>query len=70
MAKTPSRQEIDRIIIGNQILIMRSLAKLAPVPYASELEFHVWDVKDWWRRRYGEEVGFSAGLGDKPPERT
>jgi hypothetical protein len=69
MAK-PTRQELDRIIVGNQLAIMRALAAIAGPVHQRDLEFRVHDVKDWWRRHYNEEVGFSSILGDKPPSNS
>lgn len=67
----PTRKEIDRIIVGNQLTIMRALEHIVPRVAADDLRFRVNDIKDWWRREYGEEVGFSTFYGDKPPpERT
>lgn len=62
----PKRQELDRIIVGNQISIMRALAQITNFPAKQDLEVRVYDVKDWWRQHYGEEVGFSTSHGDKP----
>lgn len=62
----PKRQEIDRIIVGNQIAIMRALREVAPAAWARDLEIRVHDIKDWWQLNYDEEVGFSASLGDRP----
>lgn len=61
----PKRQELDRIIVGNQIAMMRVLKALAPPAHARDLEIRVMDIKDWWRHNYAEEVGFSASLDDR-----
>jgi hypothetical protein len=66
----PKRQELDRIIVGNQIAIMRALAQITNRPAKEDLNIRVNDVKDWWRRHYGEEAGFSTSHGDKPVPRT
>jgi len=67
----PKRQELDRIIIGNQLAIMRALAAMAPASVqARDLTHRVSDIKDWWRHHYGEEVGFSTAWGDKAPDRA
>ena len=66
----PKRQELDRIIVGNQIAIMRALAQIVTYPAKEDLEIRVHDVKDWWRHQYGEEVGFSTSHGDKPVSRS
>lgn len=66
MAKA-SRQEIDRIIVGNQIAIMRALKALSPPAIERDLEIRIYDIKSWWRHNFGEEVGFSAVLGDRAP---
>jgi hypothetical protein len=63
------RQEIDRIIVGNQIAIMRALKTLAHPTHANVLEIRVSDIKSWWRLHFDEEVGFSAALGDRPIEK-
>jgi hypothetical protein len=65
----PKRQELDRIIVGNQIAIMRALAQIMNNPAQEDLNIRVHDVKDWWRREYSEEVGFSTSHGDKPVSR-
>lgn len=60
------RYDLDRIIVGNQITIMRVLAmdpKLSP-HYSSSLLSRVGDIKDFWRHKYNEEVGFSTVFGD------
>lgn len=69
--KSPTRYDLDRIIIGNQLSIMRAIAAMSPqTGPAEDLRIRVSDIKDWWRRHYDEEVGFSTHYGDKPPERT
>lgn len=62
----PKREDIDRIIVGNQIAIMRPLALISNNPAKEDLNIRVHDIKDWWRHNYGEEVGFSTSYGDKP----
>lgn len=63
----PKRQEIDRIIIGNQIALMRALSDMLPENSRGrrELALRVVDLKDWWRREYREELGFSSAYGDQ-----
>lgn len=68
MLKQKKDHDLDRIIVGNQIAMMRVLQALAPPAWARDLEIRVHDIKDWWRQNYGEEVGFSVVLGDQPRE--
>lgn len=57
----PRSHEVDRIIVGNQIAIMRMLAHLM-----RDSNFYVManarthDIKGWWRHKYGEEVGYDS----------
>jgi hypothetical protein len=69
--KRPSQQDINRIIIGNQVLIMRSLAVfmrqvVGDVELHEALNLRVRDTKVWWRSKFDEEIGFSSSLGDGP----
>lgn len=67
----PKRYDLDRIIVGNQLTIMRALATLLPqTGPAEDLRHRVSDIKQWWRDHYGEEVGFSTFWGDKAPDRS
>lgn len=62
----PTQDEINRLIVGNnQIAIMRALAAISSTVHRQDLEIRVLDAKNWWRERYSQEVGFSAGLGDR-----
>lgn len=67
MKKQKEDHELDRIMVGNQLAIMRALELIAPHPAKEDLRIRVHDIKDWWRRQYGEEVGFSTSYGDKAP---
>jgi hypothetical protein len=63
----PTRQELDRIIVGNQIMIMRTLALVSKnlvgdMNYTTELNIRVKDTKDWWKAAYDEEVGFAVSF--------
>jgi hypothetical protein len=69
MKKQKADHEIDRIIVGNQLTIMRALELMVPPKAADDLRIRVHDIKDWWRREYGEEVGFSSAY-DKPVEQS
>lgn len=60
------RHQLDRMIIGNQIAIMRTLALTVSGNYKTMLEIRVHDQKIWWRDKYGEEVGFASGLDERP----
>jgi hypothetical protein len=62
-----TRHELDRIIIGNQLAIMRAVQTLVRGDVEIALNIRVHDIKEWWRRTFNEEVGFSATLGDRPP---
>lgn len=68
MTKT-QRYKIDRIIVGNQLTIMRLLRNLHAA-HQTEVDVRVHDVKEWWRNEFGEEVGFSTHFGDEPPVRS
>jgi len=59
-----TRQALDRIIIGNQIAIMRALMTILPEPQKRALTLRVHSLKQEWRHRYREEVGFDSSLGD------
>lgn len=69
--KAPTRHELDRLIIGNQIAIMKALEMLLPGgQHASgphQLQLRITHLKDWWRFHFNEEVGFSAGYDERPP---
>ena len=69
--KKPSQNDINRIIVGNQVLIMRALAVfmrqvVGDVELHEALNLRVRDTKVWWRHKFDEEVGFSGSLGDDP----
>lgn len=65
--KRPTQHEINRIIIGNQLTIMRALILIGRSHVMSEtLKIRVNDTKAWWRMKFGEEVGFETSLGDEP----
>lgn len=66
MTKKDERYKLDRVIVGNQIAIMRTLALSAPPHYKKMLEIRVIDQKQWWRNQYGEEVSFAAGIDERP----
>jgi hypothetical protein len=65
MARKPTQDEINRLIVGNQVAIMRALATFAPPAHRRDLEMRVLDAKTWWRANFGQEVGFSTDLGDQ-----
>jgi hypothetical protein len=67
--KEKERYQLDRIIVGNQISIMRALAQAAESGSSAhrDLTRRAIDIKEWWRSTYGEEVGFSTAWGDQPP---
>lgn len=67
MKKQKDDHDLNRIMVGNQIAIMRALAQIVTFPSKQDMEVRIFDVKDWWRHAYGEEVGFSTSHGDKPP---
>jgi len=72
--------ELNRIIVGNQIFIMRALMAREPVHLGGigqptihtsthgALSVRVHDIKSWWRERFDEEVGFSTQMGDESPK--
>lgn len=60
----PTQHEINRIIVGNQIHIMRMLDAASVHSTGSAARIH--NIKDWWRRKFDEEVGFKSGFGDEP----
>lgn len=62
------RHPLDRIIIGNQILIMRALQQLVKGDTEIAMNVRVHDIREWWRKEFGEDVGFSATMGDRPTE--
>lgn len=64
--KPYTRSELDRIIIGNQISIMRALAALSSQSHKSALIYRVETLKSEWRHRHNEEIGFESALGDRP----
>jgi hypothetical protein len=70
LPKAPTRHEMDRLMVGNQIAIMRALSTSAAVGplQRRDLDLRIGDIKSWWRLHFNEEVGFSAALGDRPPE--
>lgn len=68
MRKKTTDHELTRIMIGNQLAIMRALGSVEAVggPFRASLKGRANDVQGWWRSEYGEEVGFDASLGDRP----
>lgn len=54
-SKSPTRHEVDRLIVGNQILIMDALGAGDP-PVAAALRRRVGEVRAWWRSHHGEEL--------------
>lgn len=61
-----TRHEMDRIIVGNQIMIMRVLRSLIDLDMQVAIDIRVRDLQSLWRLEYSEEVGFSSSLGDHP----
>jgi len=66
----PTRQELDRIIIGNQIACMRALSLMAKnlvgdVNHSMDLDLRIHDLKAFWKEHYDEEVGFAATFDRK-----
>lgn len=64
MKRHTAQHEFNRILIGNQIAIMRALAQITNNPAKEDLNIRVHDIKDWWRHIYEEEVGFSSAYSD------
>lgn len=63
--KQHQRDQILRMILGNQIALMRAIVPLTSA-HRRDLECRVYDAKSWWFEQFGEEVGFSSVLGDVP----
>jgi len=61
--KKPTQHQINRIMIGNQLFIMRSFAAFDNCPEwrRNQINFKVNSVKQYWMDHYGEEVGFEIG---------
>lgn len=69
--KKPSQQDINRVILGNQVIIMRALSNMTKqlvgdMVMTQALDLRVRDSKVWWRSAFDEELGFSTSLGDVP----
>lgn len=69
--KKPTQQDINRVILGNQVIIMRSLSTMmqnmvGDMEKTQMLDLRVRDSKVWWRSHFDEELGFSTYLGDEP----
>jgi hypothetical protein len=58
--------EMFRIMMGNQIMILRLLRGLHAA-HQGAVDARVRDVKTWWRGEFNEEVGFQTHFGDQPP---
>jgi hypothetical protein len=66
----PTRQELDRIIIGNQIACMRALSLITKslvgdINHSSELDLRIANLKSFWKTAYDEEVGFASTFDRK-----
>jgi hypothetical protein len=63
----PTKQELDRIIIGNQIIIMNSLAVImkqmvGDMEKYTILEARAKNVGDWWEKAFDGEVRDIVGV--------
>lgn len=68
MSEREERHMLDRMIIGNQIEIMRALAAAnGGGPTRLSTASRINDIKNWWRENYLEEVGYNPAWGDTPP---
>lgn len=63
--KRPTQHEINRVILGNQILIMRALEESEATHPSNRnaLRSRARDVTKWWHIHYGDEE--IAAIGDK-----
>jgi len=69
--KKPNQHDINRIMIGNQIVILRAMSFIMQnmaghTGLQEACDLRVRDTKVWWRTHYDEEIGFSHVLGDSP----
>ena len=55
LPKSPTRHELDRLIIGNQIEIMAALELLDRAPRVV-LGDRIQETVAWWRAHYNEDV--------------
>ena len=55
-SKSPTRHEVDRLIVGNQMLIMGALAGMVATTPSKRLDARIEEVRTWWRSHHGEEL--------------
>lgn len=65
-----TRHKMDRLIVGNQVYIMRALAALAGpgTMVGHAMDMRIRNIKDHWRQEFKEEVGFDTYFGDELPK--
>lgn len=61
--KATTRHELDRVIIGNQLAIMRGLIRLMGSDYSGELIDRSQDTKEWWRHHFHEDIEVLPPMG-------
>jgi hypothetical protein len=54
--KATTRHELDRVIVGNQLLIMRALHDFVREPTRADLDRRVIETQSWWREHFSEDV--------------
>ena len=59
----PTKQELDRIIIGNQIALMKACSiimksMVGDLNTMNQLDVRIHDTKEWWKAAYDEEIGY------------
>lgn len=64
----PSLHGILRLIVGNQLTIMRLLRHSSLPNHHYVIDKRVQQTKEIWRHHFNEEVGFETDMGDRPPQ--
>jgi len=62
----PTKQELDRIIIGNQIALMKACSiimksMVGDISMMNKLDVRIHDVREFWHDAYDEEIGYPFG---------
>ena len=62
----PTRQELDRIIIGNQIALMKSCSiimksMVGDISMMNKLDVRIHDTREFWQANYDEEIEYPFG---------
>ena len=59
----PTKQELDRIIIGNQIALMKACSiimksMVGDLNTMTQLDNRIVNVKEYWQDTFDEEIGY------------